>query len=80
MVAPASYTSYLCYFAAKEEVDAIFAKVVKDMRKFDPTFSDAATVEQAVGDVLQLISKLTIDDTGKILNRDGGNALEVWGP
>ena len=66
--------------AAQDEVDAIFKRIVANIRKRDPTFADAAGVDEAVDDLLKLFGGLTLENTGKIMNRDGTDALEVWGP
>jgi len=57
----------------KEEVDEFFAREEDRIRQGFPQFEGAITVEQSVRDQLSLISKITIDQSGDFVNRDGSD-------
>jgi len=57
-----------------EEVDKFFDGEVARIRKRFPQFEGAITVEQSVRDQLELISRVTIEQSGDFVNRDGSDA------
>ncbi|KLO10733.1 NAD(P)-binding protein [Schizopora paradoxa] len=54
-----------------DEVDKFFAKEEERIRQQFPQFEGSITVEQSVHDQLALISRVTIDQSGAFVNRDG---------
>lgn len=62
---------------AKEKADAFYAETVRRIRINTPAFEGAITPEQSVRDQLKLIDKVTIEQTGSFVNRDGSNGEGV---
>lgn len=62
------------FVLAEEEAEAFYAKRTEINRKINPNFEGAITVEKSAGDILALIEKATIADSGKFVHRDGRDA------
>ncbi len=60
--------------AAKEETEAFYDQQVKQIRSKYPEFEGAITPEQSARDQLDLIHRVTIQQTGGFVNRDGTDA------
>ncbi|KLO12358.1 NAD(P)-binding protein [Schizopora paradoxa] len=59
---------------SKEEVDAFYDLQEKQIRSMYPKFEGAITPEQSVRDQLDLIHRVSIEQTGSFVNRDGTDA------
>ena len=70
--------TYTFVFPEPEEVDKFFAKEEKRIRRQFPQFEGSITVEESVRDQLALISRVSIEQSGEVVNRDGSD-LEVEG-
>ncbi len=79
---PSSYFSctdhlaFLCH-VAEEEVNQILEPIVQKIRARYPHFEGPITVEQSVGDVLALIDRITIAESGSFVHRDGRDGDSV---
>ena len=62
------------YRSAKEEVDAFYAAQEKQIRSMYPKFEGAITPEHSAQDQIDLIHRITIEQTGGFVNRDGTDA------
>jgi len=58
----------------KEEVEEFYEQSVKQIRVKNPGFEGAIAPEQSVRDQLDLIHRVTIEQTGGFVNRDGTDA------
>ncbi|KAI0792952.1 short-chain dehydrogenases/reductase [Irpex lacteus] len=58
----------------KEEVEALYEILTARNRAANPNFEGAITIEQSVGDILALLDKATIAESGTFVNRDGKDA------
>ncbi|KAI0088541.1 hypothetical protein BDY19DRAFT_948116 [Irpex rosettiformis] len=58
----------------KEEVDAAYAIFDRMNREKNPDFEGAITTEQSVSDILALLDKVTIANSGTFVHRDGRDA------
>jgi len=58
----------------KEETEAFYDQQVKQIRSKYPEFEGAITPEQSARDQLDLIHRVTIQQTGGFVNRDGTDA------
>jgi len=63
---------------ATEEAEAFYEKMEKQIRVKNPGFEGAITPEQCVRDQLDLIHRVTIEQTGGFVNRDGSDGETVW--
>lgn len=61
---------------APEEVEKFLDHIVSGIRKVDPDFEGAITVEESVRDQLTLISRVTIAESGQFVDRNGRDASE----
>lgn len=62
------------HLSAKEEVDAFYDLQEKQIRSMYPKFEGAITAERSAQDQIDLIHKVTIEQTGGFVNRDGTDA------
>ncbi|KAI0088543.1 short-chain dehydrogenases/reductase [Irpex rosettiformis] len=58
----------------KEEVDAAYAIFDRMSRKNDPDFEGPITIEQSANDILALLDKATVANSGTFVHRDGRDA------
>jgi len=58
----------------EEEIEAFYEQQVKQIRTKFPNFEGAITTEQSARDQLDLIHRVTIEQTGEFVNRDGTDA------
>jgi len=61
-----------------QEAEAFYEKMEKQIRVKNPRFEGAITPEQCVRDQLDLIHRVTIQQTGSFVNRDGSDGETVW--
>jgi len=54
-----------------EEVDKLLEPFTKKIREGYPDFEGPITVERSVGDMIALIDRITIADSGTFIHRDG---------
>ena len=64
------HTRLLCS-TADEEIEKVLEPFTAKIRKGYPNYEGPITVERSVGDMISLIDRITIADSGTFIHRDG---------